>query len=1074
MLKGQLGYGWLALFRNLDNQERRLAHLGSVASFTPVHVLPGRVRFRVHSLYRRPALKHPIERDLLSHPEIRRASANPLTGSVLVEFDVATDPGRIAALLEKAIAYRQGAANFGSGSAPGVSRGNYQGSTLPDRRYDLLNSLIGSTENSWHLRGALDVIKCFDSSEKGLTERNARDRLDAFGPNRLPELRQRSCWAILRDQFDSMPTVLLLAAAGISLFTGGLSDAIAIGGVLAINAALGFFTESQSESLIGSLRHFVQPTARVVRDAKLQHIPSEQIVPGDIIVLEPGTYVCADARIIEAEQLTVDESALTGESLPVAKSVQVLDNPSLALGERRNMVYLGTRVTGGSGLAIVVATGAQTELGLIHRLAGETKPPETPMERQLARLGRQLVFICSGICTVILAIGLFQGYGLVQMLETAISLAVASVPEGLPVVAATTLALGIVKMRRHGVIIRKLEAVETLGCVKTLCLDKTGTLTLNRMKVQLVCCGEQQFDPFSRGSSKERNSRSLDHAFRKLAEIGVLCSETTIERSAGTHKVSGSSTENALIELALEAGIDPIALRAQYPTVRVIRRAERRNYMCTIHQVKRNLANMFEGPLLVAVKGSPSEVLALCRWQIRNNKLVPITEADRRRILSENDQMAAAALRVLGVAYQEMKTMPECDQIERDLIWLGMVAMADPIRKGVREAIQAFHRAGIDTVMITGDQPLTASAIGAKLELSRNGQLRVREVSGPADLEQIEAPDISYGAQVFARVSPADKLQIVQALQRGGKVVAMTGDGINDAPALKAADIGIAMGSTGTDAARDVADIVLENDDLQTMLVAIGEGRSIYSNIRKSLHFLLSTNFSEIIVVFIALATGLGHPLNAMQLLWINLISDILPGMALALEPPEPDVMSAPPRDPNEPVMKNSDLGRIVAESAALSGGALAVYGYGLAKYGAGARTSTLVFTSLTSGQLLHAVSCRSATHSVLGGDYLPSNHYLTCALLLSYGLQALTLLMPGLRKILGLTPISADDALIVGAGAILPFFATEGAKLLIFNDGLNLLQKPQRGNVVVPERPSPSAVRVAKGLIGDGPLIRQ
>ncbi len=1031
----------------------------------PVHVLPGRVRFRVRGLYHRPALKRAIERELLLRPHIHRVVANTLTASVLVEFDSAIEPDQIALLLEEIIgalpsSTQQRPLNSGSNAAAIAGRTS-QKPLSPDRLDEFVNRVSKNAENGWHLSGADHVIKQFDSSETGLTELDATERFKTFGPNRLPELRPRSGWTILRDQFDSMPTALLLAAATISLFTGGLSDAIAIGGVLAINAALGFFTESRSESLIGSLKRFVEPTALVVRDGKLHQIASERVVPGDVIVLQPGTYVCADARIIEAEELTVDESALTGEGLPLAKSAQTLNNPFLPLGQRKNMVYMGTRVTGGSGLAIVVATGPQTELGLIHRLAGETKAPETPMERQLAALGRQLVIICSGICTLILLIGLFQGYGLVQMLETAISLAVASVPEGLPVVAASTLALGIVKMRRHGVIIRKLEAVETLGCVKTVCLDKTGTLTLNRMKVEIVCCGEQQLHFPGEEFNLEEQPPALNDGFRKLAEICVLCSESTIERYAGSHKVSGSATENALIELALHLGIDPIALRTQYPTLRTIRRAEQRNYMCTLHRVKPRFRKTFRGPFLVAVKGSPSEVLAMCRWQIRDSGRVPISEADRLRILAENDRMAGAALRVLGIAYRELPAEGR-SQIERDLVWLGMVAMADPIRQGVREAIQAFHQAGIDTIMITGDQPLTASAVGRALELSRNGQLRVYEISGPADLEQIGVADISRHAQVFARVSPANKLQIVQALQRGGHVVAMTGDGINDSPALKAADIGIAMGSTGTDAARDVADVVLENDDLQTMLVAIGQGRAIYSNIRKSLHFLLATNFSEIMVVFIALATGLGHPLNAMQLLWINLISDILPGLALALEPPEPDVMSAPPRDPSEPVVNNDDLGRIVAESAALSGGALAVYGYGLARYGAGARASTLAFTALTSSQLLHAVSCRSASHSVLGGRRLPSNHYLTAALVISYGLQALTLLVPHLRDVLGLTPIAIDDAVIVGAGAMLPFLATEGVKLLTFNGASSSLRKPQEEAALEPKLETRSGSWVA------------
>lgn len=1028
----------------------------------PLHVMPGRARFRVPGLYRCPASKYEIERELALRHQIRRVSANPLTGNVLVEFDKQIDAGRIAALLQAAV-------SIGGSSTPGGSssgrNAHHARSTAGEhnensrRRGNPATSLpadefVNSGENGWHRRDVTAVAAHLGSSRNGLPEQVADDRLEACGPNRLPELEARAGLTILLDQFDSMPTVLLLAAAGISIFTGGLSDAVAIGGVLAINAAIGFFTESQSENAIRSLKRIVQPTAAVTRNGKLRQVPSERVVPGDVIGLKPGTYVCADSRVIEAEHLTVDESALTGESLPVAKSPQTLDDDGLALAERRNMVYMGTRVTGGTGLAIVVATGASTELGLIHRLAGETESPDTPMERQLAHVGRQLVLACTGICGVFLGIGVLRGYGLLQMLETAISLAVASVPEGLPAVAATTLALGILKMRRHGVIIRKLEAVETLGCVQTICLDKTGTLTLNRMEVEIVHSGGRQLE-FRKGEFLEGGRLfRVDDALRKLAEICVLCSETAIERRAGHYQFTGSPTENALVELALHAGIEPIALRSQYRTTRTIARAEDRNYMCTLHEVSPDPATSFKGPFLVAIKGSPSEVLAMCRWQIRDDKRVPLNEADRSRIVAENDKMAGAALRVLGIACRELKTVERHARVERDLVWLGLVAMADPIRNGVGDAIRAFHRAGIDTVMITGDQPLTASAVGRALALSRNGPLKVYEVNRLADLEEIGTQDISQHAQVFARVSPANKLQIVQALQRAGRVVAMTGDGINDSPALKAADIGIAMGTAGTDAARDVADVVLENDDLQTMLVAIGEGRSIYSNIQKSLHFLLATNFSEIIVMFAALAVGLGHPLNAMQLLWINLISDILPGLALALEPPEPDVMSAAPRDPREPVLKASDFGRIVGESAALSGGTLAVYGYGIARYGMGAHASTLAFTSLTSGQLLHAVSCRSAAHSVLGRGTLPSNHYLTAALAGSYGLQALAFLIPGLRNLLGLTSIGLADALMVAAGAVIPFLGNETAKLLTFRGAPDDSERPQvepaiRGRVV-------------------------
>ncbi|MBV8056642.1 MAG: HAD-IC family P-type ATPase, partial [Deltaproteobacteria bacterium] len=667
-----------------------MADLESLPSpVKPLHVLPGRARFRMPGLYHNLVLKHAIERELALCHQIKRVSANPLTGNVLVEFDKQIDPSRIAALLQEIVhagvysAHNSSSAELNSARNI-VSEGNGNSRPRGDRSDALMSGgFANSSENGWHHRDVRAVAAHLGSSKNGLTEQVAADRLAACGPNRLPELAARSGWTILLDQFNSMPTILLLAAAGVSIFTGGLSDALAIGGVVVINAAIGFFTESESENAIRSLKRIVQPTATVIRNGKLCQVPSERVVPGDIIALKPGAYVCADSRVIEAEHLSVDESALTGESLPAAKSPQTLDDAGLALAERRNMLYMGTRVTGGSGLALVVAIGARTELGLIHRLAGETESPDTPMERQLAHVGRQLVLVCTGICGVILGIGLLRGYGLLQMVKTATSLAVASVPEGLPTVAATTLALGILRMRRHGVIIRKLEAVETFGCVQTVCLDKTGTLTLNRMKVEIVHSGGRQLEFHKDEFLEGGRPFPVDGALRKLAEICVLCNETVISRGAGHYQFTGSPTENALVELALHAGIEPISLRSRYRTIRTIGRAEDRNYMCTLHEVSPTPGRSFQGPFLAAIKGSPSEVLAMCRWQIRDNKRVALNAADRSRIAAENDQMASAALRVLGIAYRELRTVQQHAQVERDLVWLGLVAMADPIRDGV-------------------------------------------------------------------------------------------------------------------------------------------------------------------------------------------------------------------------------------------------------------------------------------------------------------------------------------------------------------------------------------------------------
>jgi P-type Ca2+ transporter type 2C len=862
------------------------------------------------------------------------------------------------------------------------------------------------------------------STVQGLSQQRAEANYRKYGPNLLPEAVPRSGLSIFLDQFKSLPVALLGIGAGFSLVTGGMADALVIAAVVLINAAIGYGTESQSETIIHSLRHLVHPSASVIRDGRQTDIGAEEVVVGDLLVLKPGSYVSADARLVVTDRLSVDESALTGESMPVIKTTNSLPRADIPLADRVNMIYKGTLVTGGQGLAMVVATGRFTEMGRIQSLVAEARPPTTPMERQLHQLSTQLALIGSGVCVLVFGIGILRGYGMVSMLKTAISLAVAAIPEGLPAVATTTLSLGIQYMRRHHVLIRRLAAVETLGSVQTICLDKTGTITLNRMSVTSIHAGMRRInvtddkffidtgglDPFA-----------CDELLR-LMHIAILCNETEVSRDGGEYVLKGSSTESALLHMAISAGIDIMELRAQYPLLRINHRAEQRNFMSSMH-------GMNSDSRLVALKGSPPEVLAMCHWYLKDGVQMPLTDEDRLHIETENERMAGSALRVLGAAYTYVAPDDTQVDVQDGLIWLGLMGMADPIRQGVKEAIDTFHQAGIETVMITGDQSLTASAIAKELTLGRDGALEILDSTQltPIDPEVLQA--LSTRVHVFARVSPGHKLQIVQALQRAGKVVAMTGDGINDGPALKAADIGIAMGHTGTEVAHEVADVILEDDNLETMIIAVGEGRRIYDNIRKSIHFLLSTNLSEILVMFTATAAGLGQPLNAMQLLWINLVSDIAPGLALALEPPEPDVLHRPPRHPDDPIIQTADLKRMAFESTILSAGALGAYSYGMVRYGMGPQARTMAFTSLTIGQLLHAISCRSETRSVLSAESLPPNQYLNLALLGSLTVQVLALVVPGLRSLLGIVPINLLDALVIGGSALFPLVINEASK---------------------------------------------
>lgn len=1006
--------------------------MSAVAAVKPVHTeVRGRARYKVEGLYRSESLKDYLNTRLSEREEIVRASASALTGKVLVLYDSCRSPQAIAFFISDVVSdFKKGNGNSGHASrqiepyeetAPRDDRAETVGSRRRLRR------LITHAEEQplvhWHLRESADVTDFFDTSgEYGLTGEAAGARLKRYGPNVLPESVPRSGLSILFEQVRSLPVALLGIAAALSAFTGGLADAAVILGVVGINAVIGYVTESQAERTIHSLKRLVRPSAHVVREGGVKEIRAEEVVPGDMLVVRPGSYVVADCRLCEAHHLSVDESALTGESMPVIKTHSALFEERIPIADRVNMLYMGTLVTGGQGLAVVVATGKFTELGRIQTLVGATKPPETPMERELRTMGNQLVLISSAVCGLVFLTGLLRGRGLLEMLKTSIALAVAAVPEGLPTVATTTLALGIRGMRRHNVLIRHLDAVETLGAVQTICLDKTGTITMNRMTVVAAYAGNRRFE-VSEGVFLSEGKYVNPHAVEellKLVHISVLCNETEVGMQEGEYVLRGTSTENALIHMAVHAGVDSLALRRRFPLLKVTHRSENRNFMMTVHELISN-------GRLIAVKGSPVEVLAMCRWHIKDGKVEILNEEDRLSIETENERMAGEALRVLGVAYR--KVMDDDEEDEDGFTWLGLAGMADPTRKGVKGLIEVFHRAGINTVMITGDQSPTAYAVGRSLDLSGGRQLEILDSTHLAGIEPEVIQALCERVHVFSRVSPAHKLQIVQALQGAGKVVAMTGDGINDGPALKAADIGIAMGTAGTDVAREIADVVLEDDNLETMVIAIGRGRTIYGNIRKSLHFLLATNMSEIMVTFAAMAAGMGQPLSAMQLLWINLMSDIFPGLALALEPPEPDVMSRPPRDPREPIIKAADFKRLSFESAVLSAGALGAYGYGIMRYGRGPAASTMAFMSLTVGQLLHSISCRSERHSILDRGNLPPNQYLNAALGGSLALQVLAAVVPGIRGLLGIAPLGLIDYAVAGGAAAIPLLVNETTK---------------------------------------------
>jgi len=995
--------------------------------------IEGRARFKVEGLLGSDSFKRFLEQRLSLEKDVLSASASTLTGNLLVSFNSNNNHHTIAFLLEDILIEARrglsesdasGLQTAGAVSVPAPSKARQLPVETLKRFLTPAAEGQEQVRKPWHTLEPAEVTSLVRTDPaNGLSVAAAGERLKDHGPNLLPKPEARSGAEIFFEQLNSLPVYLLGAAAGIAALTGGLLDAVVIGGVVLANAVIGYFTESGAEKTMESLKELVHPTADVIRDGREIHMPVEEVVVGDLLVLKPGTYVAADSRIIQAHRLSVDESMLTGESMPVYKDARRLRHESTPLADRSNMVYMGTLVTGGQGLAVVVATGRFTEVGMLQAMLAETETPKTPIELQLALMGNQLVIACGAICGVVFGIGFVRGYGLIQMLKMAISLAASAVPEALPAAATVNFALGITDLRRYGVLVRRLQAVETLGAVQTVCLDKTGTITENRMSVTEIVAGrtrhkvrDNRIAPLADG----RDTLGIGE-IRHLLIVCALCNEIKITRrdQNGRVELFGSSTEKALMQVALEAGMDIVGLQDDFRFVGLRLRSESQFYMSSLHSCPS------EDCRYIFTKGSPHEVLDRCDREMVDSREVVLTEGRRQEVHIENDRMSGRGLRVLGFAFKRFGLNQAIDETA-PMIWLGLAGMADPVRKGVKELIEVFHRAGIDTVMITGDQSTTAYAVARELGLGGDKPLKILDSAELTSLDPERLQALAKNVHVYSRVSPAHKLRIVQALQSAGRVVAMTGDGINDGPALKAANLGIAMGESGTDVAREVADIIIEGDNLERLVQALRGGRTTYGNIRKSVHFFLSTNLTEILVMFTCMALGLGFPLNVMQLLWINIISDIFPGLALSREESEPDMMDLPPRPAGAPLFSGSDYRKMALDSAIISSGSLAAYGYGISRYGQGPRAASLAFQSLVFGQLLHAFNCRSERHGLFDQKRPAGNPYLNLAVGGSLALQALTLFIPGLRGFLGLTPPTLIDAAVIGFSTLLPFFANE------------------------------------------------
>ncbi|MCU0949479.1 MAG: cation-transporting P-type ATPase [Burkholderiaceae bacterium] len=840
----------------------------------------------------------------------------------------------------------------------------------------------------------------------GLDSTEAKARLKRDGANRLDDIAGRSDLAILADQFASVPVGLLAGSGAVALATRDFADAAAIGTVLAANGGIGFVTERRAEQTVSSLRRLAPQSATVLRDGREQLIAASEVVSGDILVLKPGDPVAADARVIESHRLSANEAALTGESLPVRKEPSDSLAPDVPLALRRNMLHMGTVVSGGTGRALVVATGERTVLGSIRALAQGAQAPRTRLQTELDGMSKRLAMGASVLCGGLFLIGLARGRPLLPLVRTAVSLGVAAIPEGLPTVATSLLASGIRKLQKKNVYARRLDAIENLGAVDVVGFDKTGTLTQNRMSVAETQLGKPQ----------RLDADATPVLTEDALLVCALCHELSPPAREGEDWY-GSSTELALAELARRAGADLAALRRRYLRLAIKQRSEHHPYMVTLHA---------DGSgAMVAMKGRPAEVLARCTRWFDGRRTVALTPAQRRRLLAANDAMAARGQRVLALAIrrQRARTLTRTE----DLTWLGLVGLADPVRPGIVDSIERFRAAGIRPVMLTGDQLGTAEAIA--MEIGLDGRRAVVDAGSlPEDPQALQRMVDSVSG--FARSSPAMKLAIIRALQAQGHVVAMTGDGINDGPALKTADVGVAMGASGTDFAQAMSDLVLKDDHPDGLLAAIAEGRTAYLNVKKAVRYLVATNVSELALMATSMAAGLPDPLDPMALLWTNLITDVSPAIALGLEPPEPDILQRPPFPRSHALLDRKDWQKVSLDGALITAAALAAYLYGLGRYGASPRARTLAFTTLTSAQLLYALSARSETPLALfGKGRLQRNPWLSRTVLVSLGAQAATVLFPPLRRLLRTTPIGPIDAAVVAALACAPPLTREAIK---------------------------------------------
>ncbi|WP_408954366.1 calcium-transporting P-type ATPase, PMR1-type [Natroniella sp. ANB-PHB2] len=871
-----------------------------------------------------------------------------------------------------------------------------------------------------------EIMKKFGINylDSGLDPNQVEERLKTIGLNKIPDNSGYSVLGLFFEQFKDFMVLVLIGAIIISGFLGEFDDAIAILAIVILNAIMGFVQEIRAERSLQALKELSAPQAKVLRDGSIEKIPSQELVPGDIILVEMGDKIPADARIIKESNLKINEASLTGESMAVKKENTTLEG-KVAVGDRKNMIHMGTVVTKGRTEAVVTATGIDTEMGKIADLLKESEDSKTPLQERLNDLGQWLVLICFIACVAVVGLGVIKGESTYKMFLAGVSLAVAAIPEGLPAIVTLSLAIGVQRMIKRNAIIRKLPAVETLGCATVICSDKTGTLTKNEMTVQQIYTPDQLYNCQSEGFERVELS--------KILEIGAICNNARLKRGDSVSgkinevkdyflgeeskkEVVGDPTEAALLLAANKAGLKKEDLRSEFSKILEVPFSSNRKRMSIIGKKGREYE--------LFIKGAPDVLLKRCTNYIENGQIKRLTPTVKNKIIKQNEKLANQALRVLAVGYRKLGSNIDKNNLkkyENNIVFAGLVGMIDPPRSQVKSAIMNCKKAGITPKMVTGDHKNTAVAIAKELELlNKGGQVVTgKELSQMSDQKLKEQID---KIAVFARVAPEDKLRIVRILQEKGHVVAMTGDGVNDAPAVKKADIGIAMGENGTDVTKEASALILADDNFATIVAAIEEGRAIYDNIRKFIRYLLSCNIGEILAMFLTSLLGLPLPLIPIQILWVNLVTDGLPALALGVDPADDDIMERQPRSKEESIFAHGLKWKIIGRGILIALGTVLVFLFGIRFTNSLVKARTLAFTNLVIAQLFFVFSCRSEEHSLLRINPL-SNIYLLGAVAFSFGMHYLVLHLPFLQEIFNTTVLTRGEwglIILVSGGSTL------------------------------------------------------